>query len=210
MKVLEIGTGTGWNAGLLAHRLGARNVVTVDIDENVATAARTKLYAQRLHPTVVACDGLGGDPPGAPYDRLIATCALRTVPTAWIEQVRPGGIILAPWGTPFSNRDALVRLVVDDDGKSASGDFLREVEFVKARAQRDRWPRHAEYVPDPWPATVRESTTGLGPDDLTAGAFVLGLVVPEATHTVTRNDDGSATAWVYSLTEGDRSWAAVS
>lgn len=210
MRVLEIGTGTGWNAGLLTHRLGAGNVVTVDVDENVADAARTRLYEAGLRPTVVARDGLDGDPPGAPYDRLVATCGLRTIPAAWIEQVRPGGTILAPWGTAFSNRDALVRLIVDDDGKSASGDFLREVEFMKARGQRDRWPRHAEYVPDPWPAAVRESRTDLRPDDLTAGAFVLGLVVPKATHTLTRGADGGTTAWVYGLAEGDRSWAAVS
>ncbi|WP_425582440.1 methyltransferase domain-containing protein [Streptomyces synnematoformans] len=40
MRVLEIGSGTGWTAGLLAHRLGDANVVTLDVDEDVAAAAR--------------------------------------------------------------------------------------------------------------------------------------------------------------------------
>lgn len=212
MRVLEIGTGTGWTAGLLTHRLGAGNVVTVDIDDDVAEDARRRLYAAGLRPTVVARDGMAGDPAGVPYDRIIATCGVRQIPAAWIEQVRPGGIILAPWGTAFSNRDALVKLTVADDGKSASGDFLRPVEFMKARAHRGQWPQHADYVPDPWPATVRESTTDLSPEDLTDGVaeFVLGLAVPDATHTATRRPDGRVDAWFYSLAEGDRSWAAVS
>lgn len=212
MRVLEIGTGTGWTAGLLTHRLGDSNVVTLDVDEDVAEAARARLYAAGLKPAVVARDGLAGDPAGAPFDRIIATCGLRTIPSAWIEQVRPGGIILAPYGTYFSNQDALVKLIVHADGKSASGDFRQPAEFMKARAQRDRWPDHAAYVPDPWPDTVKESSTDLSPDDLTAdsAAYVLGLVVPDATHTVTRRPDGRVDAWAYSLVEGDQSWAAVS
>lgn len=210
MRVLEIGSGTGWTAGLLTHRLGNKNVVTLDIDEDIADGARRRLYAAGLRPAVVARDGLAGDPAGAPFDRIIATCGLRTIPSAWISQVKPGGIILAPWGTPFSNQDALVKLTVAADGKSASGDFLRPVEFMKARAQRDRWPEHADYVPDPWPDDVRESSTDLSPDDLTTAAFVLGLVVPDATHNVTRRPDDRVDAWVYSLAEGDPSWAAVS
>ncbi|WP_407560409.1 methyltransferase domain-containing protein [Streptomyces sp. 184] len=212
MRVLEIGTGTGWTAGLLTHRLGNNNVVTVDVDADVADAARRRLYGAGLRPTVIARDGLEGDPPGAPYDRIIATCGLRSIPTAWIEQVKPGGIILAPYGTHYSSQDALAKLTVAADGKSASGEFRRPVQFMKARAQRDRWPEHADYVSDPWPATVREASTDLSPDALggTDAAFVLGLLVPAATHTVTRRSDGRVDAWFYSLAEDDRSWAAAS
>ncbi|GAA2140783.1 hypothetical protein GCM10009802_51130 [Streptomyces synnematoformans] len=65
-----------------------------------------------------------------------------------------------------------MRLTVAADGKSASGDLRRPVEFMKARAQRDRWPDHADYVPDPWPGTVRESSTDLNPDGLGKGYAV--------------------------------------
>ncbi|MFF0728397.1 protein-L-isoaspartate(D-aspartate) O-methyltransferase [Streptomyces sp. NPDC004134] len=206
MRVLETGTGTGWNAGLLAHRLGVGNVVT--------ERARRRLSTTGLRPTGAAHVGLDGDPPDAPYDRIIATRGLRQIPAPWIEQVRPDGFILARWDTPFSDQDALVGLTVADDGngKLASGDFLRPVEVMKTRAQVDGWPRHTEHLPDPWPATVRESTTDLSPEELTDtdAAFMLGLVVPDATHTVTHRPDGAVDAWFYSLSEGDRSWASVS
>lgn len=217
MRVLQIGTGSGWTAGLLARRLGGDRVATMDVDRHLARAARRRLADAGLWPTVLERDGLDGDPVEAPYDRLLATCSLRTIPTAWIEQIRPGGIILAPYSTGWGGRDALVKLVVADDGGSASGRFLRLVDgsdgFQIARGQREERPRHEEYVPDTWPATVRRPATHLRPEDLTgrgpadAGAFALGLVVPGATHTV-HHHGGRVTAWLYSLTAP--SWATVS
>lgn len=215
MRVLHVGTGTGWVAGLLAHRLGSDRVVTVDADERVADAARRRLHAAGLRPTVLYGDGSGGDPAGAPFDRVISTRGVRSIPGAWVEQVRPGGIILAPWGTPFSARRAPVKLVVGSDGRSACGDFLRSSELMKTRRPSGRWPAHADHVPDPRPASVRRSRTGLRPEGLTglgpyaAHGFVLGLTVPAATHTVHHLADGTVTAWFSSL-HGDRSWATVS
>ncbi|WP_053170793.1 methyltransferase domain-containing protein [Streptomyces sp. SBT349] len=109
MRVLEVGTGTGWNAGLLAHRLGQENVTTVEVDERVARAARRSLEGVGLHPRVVTGDGALGVPDAAPYDRIIATCGMRRIPAAWLAQLRPGGVVLATWGTAFSSTDALVR-----------------------------------------------------------------------------------------------------
>lgn len=97
-RALEIGTGTGWNAALLAYRLGAGNVVTVEVDRAVAAAARTALERFGLAVRAVHGDGLAGRPDGAPYDRVIATCAVRTLPYAWVAQCRPLGVIVAPWG----------------------------------------------------------------------------------------------------------------
>lgn len=62
-----------------------------------------------------ACPGAHatGAPTGTvPYDRILVTVGIRRVPTAWIEQTRPGGVILAPWGTTYGNADAVVRLEV--------------------------------------------------------------------------------------------------
>jgi len=86
MRVLEIGTGTGWNAGLLAWRLGGGRVFSVEVDAQVAAAARSALDRIGLRPTVECADGTRGYPPGAPYDRVIATAGVRSVPAAWIEQ----------------------------------------------------------------------------------------------------------------------------
>ena len=56
-RVLEIGTGTGYNAALLCHRLGAGRVSTVDIDESLSETARESLASCGYHPTCVAADG---------------------------------------------------------------------------------------------------------------------------------------------------------
>ncbi|MGI5438346.1 methyltransferase domain-containing protein [Streptomyces shenzhenensis] len=103
-RVLEIGTGTGWNAALLTHRLGPDRVVTIEIDSKVATAARDRLAAAGLLGTVLTRDGALGDPAGAPYDRIIATAGLRQIPGAWLEQVRRRGVIVAPGARTSATR----------------------------------------------------------------------------------------------------------
>ena len=72
--------------------------------------------AAGYRPHVVCGDGALGHPAGAPYDRITATYGLRAIPQAWIAQTRPGGLILVPFGTHYSNADALVRLTVAPDG----------------------------------------------------------------------------------------------
>jgi protein-L-isoaspartate(D-aspartate) O-methyltransferase len=99
-RVLEIGTGTGWNAALLAHRVGDDQVVSVEVDPALADAARRNLTRAGRTPLVITGDGAGGYPPAAPYDRVIATCSVQTVPYPWVAQARPGGVILTPWGAP--------------------------------------------------------------------------------------------------------------
>jgi methyltransferase of ATP-grasp peptide maturase system len=94
MRVLEIGTGTGYNAALLAHRLGSQQVCSVDIDPQFVSAARHQLARLGYTPIVVAADGAAGLAEHAPFDRIIASCALFAVPEAWIEQLRPGGLAL--------------------------------------------------------------------------------------------------------------------
>ncbi|HSZ29237.1 MAG TPA: methyltransferase domain-containing protein, partial [Pseudonocardiaceae bacterium] len=102
MRVLEIGTGTGYNAALLAHRLGAGNVVSVEVDPVVADQARQALAAAGFSGvSVVTGDGAQGYGPHAPYDRVISTVAVAEVPYAWVAQTRPGGLVLTPWGSAY-------------------------------------------------------------------------------------------------------------
>lgn len=93
-RVLEIGTGTGYNAALLSHRLGAEHVVSIDIDPDLVCAAERRLEELGHSPILVAGDGLDGVPDHGPYDRIIATCAVPQVPQAWIKQLAPGGAML--------------------------------------------------------------------------------------------------------------------
>jgi protein-L-isoaspartate(D-aspartate) O-methyltransferase len=94
MRVLEIGTGTGYNAGLLTHRLGACHVTSIDIDPTLVEGARRRLHSLDLAPHLVVGDGLAGVPDRAPFDRIIATCAVPGIPPAWITQLAAGGSML--------------------------------------------------------------------------------------------------------------------
>jgi protein-L-isoaspartate O-methyltransferase len=211
-RVLEIGTGTGWNAALLAHRLGPDNVLSIEIDATLAAAARERLARRGLRLHVLCRDGIEGDEPGAPYDRMIATVGLRSVPPAWISQVRPGGLILAPWGTHYSNQDALVRLQVAEDGKSASGAFTGPVEFMKLRSHRLAFAGHDLYVPHGVSGADRSTTVvaeeqWLGGDRFAVSSFAVGLRVPVCYRQVAPQRDGRRPVWFYGLE--DRSWACV-
>jgi protein-L-isoaspartate(D-aspartate) O-methyltransferase len=95
-RVLEIGTGTGYNAALLSHRLGADNVYSLDLDPELVDAARVHLTAAGYNPHLAAGDGFAGWPGEMTFDRIIATCAVTAIPPAWIDQLADGGRIVAP------------------------------------------------------------------------------------------------------------------
>jgi methyltransferase of ATP-grasp peptide maturase system len=131
--VLEIGTGTGYSAGLMCHRLGEDNVTTVEVDPEVAARADAALEAAGHSTWTVTGDGLLGHPARARYDRVIATCAVRRIPYTWVRQTRPGGIILATVGSwPYGT--GLAKVTVNDDG-SAEGRIIGSSSFMHARAQ---------------------------------------------------------------------------
>ena len=178
--VLEIGSGTGWTAGILSHRLGGEAVTSVDIDSRCVAEARERLDRLDLHPTLAVADGYLGYPARAPYDRIIATASLRKVPPSWLRQVRPGGTILTDLRGDFAGN--LARLTVNDDG-SASGRFLPErVNFMPLRSEQEQqlheFPElasRAVSAPGPHRRTV------LGPTALRKWEFALfaQLSMPE-------------------------------
>ncbi len=211
-RALEIGTGTGWNAALLAHRLGPSSVVSVEIDGAVASAARGALERFGSPVKVVHGDGFAGHPEGAPFDRVIATCGFREIPHAWVEQTAPGGVILVPWGTYYGFTEATARLVVAEDGRSASGNFTRPVTFMRMRSQRRGWPRHSDYVPAKGTGGADKSSTKVPEAEFLTGSlgivgFAVGLRVPDCTHAADRKENGKRPVWFYGLS--DRSWAVV-
>ncbi len=122
-RVLEIGTGTGYNAALLSHRLGSQNVFSVDVDPALIAQARPRLTRLGYHPTLAAVDGAEGIAEHAPYDRIIATCSVPAIPLAWIEQLAPGGRILADVEGPLGAGN-LVTLHKLSAAPVAEGRFL--------------------------------------------------------------------------------------
>ncbi|MFD7664685.1 methyltransferase domain-containing protein [Streptomyces sp. NPDC059788] len=207
-RVLEIGTGTGWNAGLLAHRLGGTQVVSTEYDAGVAKDADENLRRAGLSPVVIVGDGRLGYPGGAPYDRVIATCSIRKMPRTWARQTRPGGVVVAPWATEYGG-EHIVRLVVGDAG-TASGPFTRSSAFMRLRQQRTERPPFAAYLKgQEWPADGTKSTTTLSPADIGGWLqqFVIGLQVPGAFWRAERYANGSYTLWTYST--DTRSWASA-
>lgn len=97
-RVLELGAGTGYNAGLLAHLVGeSGHVTTLDVDDDLVEGARAHLSAAGItNVEAVTRDGALGYAEGAPYDRIIATVGAHGVPHAWLQQLAPGGRLLVP------------------------------------------------------------------------------------------------------------------
>ncbi|QFY11236.1 methyltransferase domain-containing protein [Nonomuraea phyllanthi] len=134
-RVLEIGTGTGWTAALLSHLVSGRGEVTsIEIDRAVAEQAAKNLAAVGVQPHLIVGDGAAGCAARASYDRVHVTCGVRTVPYAWIEQTRPGGVIVLPYCPGLGNGHGL-RLTVMPDGV-AHGRFPGFAAYMMMRSQR--------------------------------------------------------------------------
>lgn len=93
-RVLEIGTGTGYNAGLLCARLGHGQVASVDVEDELVSTAAERLAGIGFTPRLGATDGADGLAAAAPYDRIIATCSVRRIPGPWLDQLSPRGRVL--------------------------------------------------------------------------------------------------------------------
>ncbi|MDA0567710.1 methyltransferase domain-containing protein [Streptomonospora sp. S1-112] len=209
VRVLEIGTGTGFNAALVATRVGAENVTTVEIDPGLAVAARTALTSAGWPVEVVIGDGTTGYAANAPYDRILSTAAVHAVPRPWIEQTAPGGKVVTPWATAFHS-GALLRLRVADDG-TASGRFDGDAGFMWVRGQRTPHGSVEDRVRPEHDFT--ETVTGLhpyGPVGDFSASFAIGLRVPGMTSTLVHDDDDPATRryTVYLMDPGSGSWAS--
>ncbi|WP_326813347.1 methyltransferase domain-containing protein [Streptomyces scopuliridis] len=203
--VLDIGTGTGWTSALLTARLGDENVTTVEVDPRIAAEAAKRLKAAGFAPRCVVGDGLAGWSSGAPYDRIHSTAAVRRVPRAWIEQTRPGGIIVSPWGTPYANA-GLLRLVAGDRGVESYGRFVDDVSFMWMRTQRP--PR----VTGPGTAPVHRTASVMDPDlalENVDVAFAIGLRVPGVRYVHTWDDADPQATYRMRLSDGEGSWASV-
>ena len=203
-RVLEVGSGTGYNAALLCERLGSEHVTTIDIDPQLTGHARERLARLGYLPTIATTDGRDGFPGNAPYDRIIATTSWPYLPAAWITQATPGGTILANITGLLGG--AMVLATVHDDG-TATGRFLpRWAGFMVARPAI---PRVADIdALDTEEGTYDTGTTRLDPALLqdAAFAFVAQLHTVDARPYWGTHEDGRD---LFGLISPDGSWAEI-
>jgi protein-L-isoaspartate(D-aspartate) O-methyltransferase len=111
-KVLEIGTGSGYQAAILAHLV--RDVYTIEIVPELAkSAAETLRRLSYKNVYVRQGDGYKGWPEQAPFDGIILTAAPPQVPQALINQIKPGGVLVAPVGAAMDQQLIVVEKLMD-------------------------------------------------------------------------------------------------
>ncbi|GAA3754531.1 methyltransferase domain-containing protein [Salinactinospora qingdaonensis] len=135
-RVLEIGTGTGYNAAVLSELVGGEGrVTTVEVDDELTESAREDLKASGYAVEVLSGDGAKGHPGGAPFDVVLATCAVTRIPLAWLEQAANGGRIVVPW-QPGPGLPAGVLAALRVSGGTANGRFTEPASFMLLRGHR--------------------------------------------------------------------------
>ncbi len=98
-KILEIGTGSGWQTAILSYLVGTGNVYSVERHSELVKFASENLEKFRLdNAHVILGDGSLGYPKESPYDRIIITAACTEIPLPLLEQLDENGLIIAPVG----------------------------------------------------------------------------------------------------------------
>jgi protein-L-isoaspartate(D-aspartate) O-methyltransferase len=137
-KVLEIGAGSGYAAALIGRI--AREVIAIERHHELVELARGRM--RRLgydNVRIVEGDGTLGFPGEAPFDAILAAASGSHVPTVLVDQLRPGGRIVMPVGSPHGIQ-SLVKLTKRADGTLASEDLgaVRFVPLIGEHGFRDR------------------------------------------------------------------------
>ncbi len=145
MKVLEVGTGSGYHAATIAEIVAPSDVdrsrwgvvYSIEIDEVLARRAiqnlRSAGYSDRV--IVVIGDGSMGYPSHAPYDRILVTAAAPRVPPPLVDQLAPGGLMVIPIGSPYSLWGQELLVVKKEPSGSISTKKAGIVAFVPLRGK---------------------------------------------------------------------------
>ena len=125
-RVLEVGTGSGYQAAVLSRL--ARDVVSIERYRTLADQARERLKSLGYdNVEVVVGDGFAGVPRRAPYDRIIVTAAAETLPQTLLDQLAPGGVMILPLGS-HEGAQHIIKLTKSETGTQREN--LIPVRFV--------------------------------------------------------------------------------
>jgi len=207
LDILDVGTGSGYGAALLARRYGSDQVTTVDVDLGLVVAAAERMAAIGLDPTAVAGDATGPLP--GQFDRIVSMVSVPSIPPSWLAALRPGGrlvtTITGTWMVVTASRTprGLVGMVEYEPaafmGTRAGEDYPAPPDD-RDFDERDFDERDGD-----------EMTTGRYPVVDVANAWqlstMLALSAPGVRHTYRREADGRHTAI---MTHPDGSWARAS
>jgi protein-L-isoaspartate(D-aspartate) O-methyltransferase len=148
-KVLEIGTGSGYQAAVLAEL--TPQVFSIEIVEPLARRAAATLLEQGYDQVRTRCaDGYFGWPEEAPFDAIIVTCAAGHLPPPLWDQLRPGGRMVIPLGGPYEVQRLVVATKREDGSRESEA--VTSVRFVPlTRGPQDRDSPAGEAPPAPRP-----------------------------------------------------------
>ncbi len=126
-KILEVGSGVGYQASLLGKLVGEKGkVITTEILPELVQMSRENFKKLSLPVHIQETDGASGIPEEAPFDRIIITAACPKIPAPLLEQLKDGGIIIAPVGIP--EEQFLVKIIKDN--QRLEFEFLGQFVFV--------------------------------------------------------------------------------
>ncbi|WAL67165.1 methyltransferase domain-containing protein [Amycolatopsis cynarae] len=217
--VLEIGTGTGFNAALLAELVGPRGrVISVEIDQVLAATARSRLSRVGYgdpNVTVVWADGTLGDPyalPEAQFDRVIATAAVQLgrLPRPWIQQSRPGAVMVVPMRTDFAS-GPLVRWEVGKDGTAEGRACPMGVGFMELRSHRVPMTEAEDDIQwdDPRASVSRTALNPRRIFDSPHSRFAVGVAMPGCQYGLEDPEPGEEEGLVWLRDTISDSWACI-
>ena len=128
-KVLEIGTGSGYQTAILS-RLSSR-VYSIERYKTLADMAKKRLERLNIsNVTILLQDGFFGYAPQAPFDRIILTAAVEEIPSLIISQLKVGGIMIVPVGLP-NQKQSLLKVIKNEKGLDITE--LMSVRFVQMK-----------------------------------------------------------------------------
>jgi len=125
-KILEVGTGSGWQSAVLSYLVGDKgHVYSIEILEDLAEFARSNLNKVGIkNVEIFVGDGSVGMKGKAPFDKIIVTAACPDIPTPLLDQLKVGGIMVLPIGNLYLQDMFVIKKLKDKVDKKSIGSFM--------------------------------------------------------------------------------------